>query len=134
MKKLILFTICLLIVQLSFCQTSYPKKQIQQGDTVVVITPGQLAIVNKAIQQKENYELIVPQYEHLLVHQDSLIQVLNLKVADWEQINKANQSIILNFEMQEKEVLRQKKRNCWVVGGISIGVGFIVGALVFGLR
>ena len=135
MKKLILFIICLLIVQLNFCQTLYPKKQIIQGDTVVVITPNQLKIINGIIQERNGYKTqIVPQYEQLVSEQDSLIQVLNLKVVDWEQINATNQSIISNLSLQNEEVLRQKRRGCWTIGGVCVSIGFITAALIFGLR
>ena len=91
----------------------YPKKQIIQGDTVVVITPNQLKIINGIIQERNGYKTqIVPQYEQLVSEQDSLIQVLNLKVVDWEQINATNQSIISNLNLQNEEVLRQKRRGC----------------------
>lgn len=122
-------------MQLNFCQTLYPKKQIIQGDTVVVITPNQLKIVNGIIQERNGYKTqIVPQYEQLVSEQDSLIQVLNLKVVDWEQINATNQSIISSLNLQNEEVLRQKRRDYWIVGGVCVSIGFITAALIFGLR
>lgn len=122
-------------MQLSFSQQKYPRKQVQEGDTVVVVTPQQLATVNGIIQERNNYrEQIVPTYEIVVRQQDSLVNVLNLKIKSWEQINTINQSIIVSLEQEQKELRRQKKKQMWVVGGISVGVGVLIGGLIFALN
>lgn len=119
-------------MQLSFSQQKYPKKQFQEGDTVVVVTPQQLATVNGIIQERNNYrEQMVPAYEIVVRQQDSLVNVLNLKIKSLEQINIINQSIIVNLEQEQKELQRQKRKQVWVVGGISVGIGALIGGLIF---
>lgn len=135
MKKWILFVFCLLIVQWSFSQTKYPERILHKGDTVVVITPEQLGAANGIFQERNNYrDELVPQMEVVISQQDSLIQALNLQVVSWEKMDRANKSIIENLKLQETEVLRQKRRNCWIVGGICLSVGVLVGALIFRIK
>lgn len=101
---------------------------------MIVITPVQLGIINGIIEERDNYKtFLLPQYEQLVSEQDSLIQVLSLKVVDWEQINATNQSIITSLNLQSKETFRQKRKACWIVGGICLSAGFVTGVLIFGL-
>lgn len=102
---------------------------------MVVITPEQLGAANGIFQERNNYrDELVPQMEVVISQQDSLIQALNLQVVSWEEMDRANKSIIENLKLQEIGVLRQKKRNCWIVGGICLSVGVLVGALIFGIK
>lgn len=102
---------------------------------MVVITPEQLGAANGIFQERNNYrDELVPQMEVVISQQDSLIQALNLQVVSWEEMDRANKSIIESLKLQETEVLRQKKRNCWIVGSICLSVGVLVGALIFGIK
>lgn len=132
MRKWILFVFCLLTAQLSFSQTKYPEKVVLQGDTLVVITPAQLAAANGIIQERNNYrDELVPQLDTVISQQDSLIQILNLQMVSWEETDRINKSIIEGLKLQETQVLKEKRRNCWIVGGLCLSAGVIIGALVF---
>ena len=132
MRKLIPFVLFLLIAQLSFCQESYPRKQIQQGDTVVVITPGQLSLINGIIQERDNYrDELVPAMESVIVQQDTLVGLLKERVEYWARIDAVNQSIIRRLEEENTKVLRQKTRVAWEVGGVCLGIGIIAGMFLF---
>ena len=132
MKKLIPFVLFLLTMQLSFCQENYPRKQVQQGDTVVVILPNQLALMNGIIQERNNYkDELIPSLEHLIVQQDTIISLYQRRVESWERIDEVNQSIIKRLEEQNSEVLRQKKGVAWKTGSVCLGIGFIAGMILF---
>jgi len=99
---------------------------------VVVITPEQLGAANGIFQERNDYrDELVPQMETVISQQDSLIQVLNLQVVSWEEMDRVNKSIIENLKLQETKVLKEKRRNCWIVGGVCLSVGVLIGALVF---
>jgi hypothetical protein len=132
MKKWILFVFCLLTVQLSFSQTRYPEKIVLQGDTLVVITPAQLGTANGIFQERNNYrDELVPQMNVVISQQDSLIRTLNLQVVSWEEMDRVNKSIIESLKLQETQVLKEKRRNCWIVGGLCLSAGVLIGALIF---
>ena len=99
---------------------------------MVVITPEQLGAANGIFQERNDYrDELVPQMETVISQQDSLIQALNLQVVSWEEMDRVNKSIIENLKLQETQVLKEKRRNCWIVGGVCLSVGVLIGALVF---
>jgi hypothetical protein len=119
-------------VQLSFSQTKYPEKIVLQGDTLVVITPVQLGAANGIFQERNNYrDELVPQMSVVISQQDSLIRTLNLQVVSWEEMDRVNKSIIEGLKLQETQVLKEKRRNCWIVGGLCLSAGVLIGALIF---
>ena len=119
-------------MQLSFSQTRYPEKIVLQGDTLVVITPAQLGTANGIFQERNNYrDELVPQMNVVISQQDSLIRTLNLQVVSWEEMDRVNKSIIESLKLQETQVLKEKRRNCWIVGGLCLSAGVLIGALIF---
>lgn len=121
-------------MQLSFSQIKYPQKWVVENDTLVVITEEQLAIANSIIVERNIYrDSLVPLYKNLTMWQDSVIQVLNLQIDSWAQMEQINKGIIASIEQREKQSLLQKKKQTWIIGGICVGVGFTAGILIFGL-
>ena len=118
-------------MQLSFCQENYPKKQVQQGDTVVVILPEQLGLMNGIIQERNNYrDELIPSLEGLIVQQDTIISLYERKVESWERIDEVNQSIIQDLKDENTKVLGQKRRAMLGVGSVCLGIGVIVGIFI----
>ena len=118
-------------MQLSFCQENYPRKQVQQGDTVVVILPEQLGLMNGIIQERNNYrDELIPSLEGLIVQQDTIISLYERKVESWERIDEVNQSIIQDLKDENTKVLGQKRRAMLGVGSVCLGIGVIVGIFI----
>lgn len=75
MRPVIAFVLCLLIVRLSYCQDSLPRKIILDGDTLIVLSPSQLDRVIElsidGIQYKQANDSLLCK----ITVQDSLIDV-----------------------------------------------------------
>lgn len=104
---------------------------MQQGDTVVVILPNQLALMNGIIQERNNYrDELIPSLEGLIVQQDTLISLYERKVESWERIDEVNQSIIQRLKEQNSKVLWEKRKGMWEVGGVCLSIGVIAGLFI----
>ena len=62
--------------------------------------------------------------------QDSLLKSYGKQLERWEELNKANQSIIEGFKLRETKILKDNKRHTWVVGSVCFSIGFTTGVLL----
>ena len=123
MKKILLtFSYSLLIPLLSFSQRDYPKQILWEGDTVILITPHQIDLLNyRSITLKGNREL--------LKDYQSKIKVLNsnLLIADETEANLRHQienkgEIADEYEIQIQKINRMKVTK-WLYFGIGSASG-----------
>ena len=136
MKRLLLISFLLILTgTLGFCQTTYPKKVVFEGDTLVAVTSEQLVKINLAIAGERAYrseneilrqevhvaDSISQHWQKVAVLQDSIIVATREKVVAAEQLNE-------DFG----DLLKQEKRKN-LRTTIGVGVGGILLGVITGL-
>lgn len=125
-------------------QVEFPSRYKFQNNDVIMITPLQVRKINKVFLDNENNQRKVLSLEKevsvlneallkrdsSVVYRDKIIEVTNEKEKIYvEQIRVRDEQYDAVIKAHQKEVRQQKVRK-WVVGGVSIGVGFAIGTLI----
>lgn len=120
-----------------FSQNTYPSKLVIENDTIVAITPLQLNYINKLIAEKNFLYRQNQILQDINLLKDSTIYNLNLNLSYYQDIYNITEVQLSNLNLQLKAqkslaALDRKKykKTKWVIGGVSIGVGVLIGFLI----
>lgn len=129
LKRLIVTVLLLLIATLLFSQEPYPRKILLGKDTVVVITPEQVVLINELCEDGEFYE---EQYNDALNALNKVDSVCKEQEKEFKKSIELNKNLMVNlkrsYEMRDKlnETLikeqKKSKRNLYIggVGGVIV--------------
>ena len=126
------------MVMSSFSQSTYPKIILNEGDTVVAVTPNQLVRINKDLNSfnylQKSYLNIVNQLsvadslntvqKQMLSTQDEILAVESLK---FERVMLVNDNLRTTFKKEKKET---RNKALLIGGGVGLSIGFIVGVII----
>ena len=122
-------------------QEKYPRKYQQGSDTLIIITPEQLAGANSLFQKKNLLESRTGMLESVIEVQDSIINIRILEVSMLWQMNENYRLQITKMQqLQDTEKTlheqdkRKLRRTCWIVGGVCLSVGVSAGILIMALK
>lgn len=122
---------------LVFCQTTYPKKIVLEGDTVVLLQPIQIKKINGIIVDRDFLKSELDITQQILSYKDSLCIVRDLQIEkygsvikDYEESLNNMQSIVTEQEKILKEQNKKILKKSLLYGGGGIVVGVIVGLIV----
>ena len=124
--KLIL---CLIITLFSFGNTNlFGQKIIEyKGDTLIVITPKNVATMNSIIIERE---YLIEEVDIL----STLVSVKDSIIMDQSDIIKISQESLLETKKRHNLVIQEQavtwKKEVWKWSGISAGIGILVGILI----
>lgn len=125
-------------------QVEFPSRYKFQNNDVIMITPLQVRKINKVFLDNENNQRKVlsltkevevlnealSKRDSSVVYRDKIIDLGNEKEKIYEeQLRVREEQYDAVVKAHQKEV-RQQKVKKWVVGGVSLGIGFAVGSLV----
>nr|DAV31048.1 MAG TPA: hypothetical protein [Caudoviricetes sp.] len=122
----------------SFSQSTYPKIILNEGDTVVAVTPNQLVRINRDLNSfnylQKSYLNIVNQLsvadslntvqKQMLSTQDEILAVESLK---FERVMLVNDNLRTTFKKEKKET---RNKALLIGGGVGLSIGFIVGVII----
>ena len=122
----------------SFSQNTYPKIILNEGDTVVAVTPNQLVRINRDLNSfnylQKSYLNIVNQLsvadslntvqKQMLSTQDEILAVESLK---FERVMLVNDNLRTIFKKEKKET---RNKALLIGGGVGLSIGFIVGVII----
>ena len=137
-SSILCFWILVSTITSSFCQNTYPRKMIMnQTDTVVVITPVQLVMINRGLNKVRMLETLNENYLARLVVSDSLNKVLTGTIETQETVilllkehGKTSEEIINTLEDSMREQQRRNKRTLWGVGACCAAAGILIGLIL----
>lgn len=126
------------MIMSSFSQSTYPKIILNEGDTVVAVTPNQLVRINKDLNSfnylQKSYLNIVNQLsvadslntvqKQMLSTQDEILAVESLK---FERVMLVNDNLRTIFKKEKKET---RNKALLIGGGVGLSIGFIVGVII----
>lgn len=126
------------MIMSSFSQSTYPKIILNEGDTVVAVTPNQLVRINKDLNSfnylQKSYLNIVNQLsvadslntvqKQMLSTQDEILAVESLK---FERVMSVNDNLRTTFKKEKKET---RNKALLIGGGVGLSIGFIVGVII----
>ena len=126
------------MIMSSFSQSTYPKIILNEGDTVVAVTPNQLVRINKDLNSfnylQKSYLNIVNQLsvadslntvqKQMLSTQDEILAVESLK---FERVMLVNDNLRTTFKKEKKET---RNKALLIGGGVGLSRGFIVGVII----
>lgn len=126
------------MVMSSFSQSTYPKIILNEGDTVVAVTPNQLVRINRDLNSfnylQKSYLNIVNQLsvadslntvqKQMLSTQDEILAVESLK---FERVMLVNDNLRTTFKKEKKET---RNKALLIGGGVGLSIGFIVGVII----
>lgn len=126
------------MIMSSFSQSTYPKIILNEGDTVVAVTPNQLVRINKDLNSfnylQKSYLNIVNQLsvadslntvqKQMLSTQDEILAVESLK---FERVMLVNDNLRTTFKKEKKET---RNKALLIGGGVGLSIGFIVGVII----
>lgn len=126
------------MIMSSFSQNTYPKIILNEGDTVVAVTPNQLVRINKDLNSfnylQKSYLNIVNQLsvadslntvqKQMLSTQDEILAVESLK---FERVMLVNDNLRTTFKKEKKET---RNKALLIGGGVGLSIGFIVGVII----
>ncbi len=126
------------MIMSSFSQSTYPKIILNEGDTVVAVTPNQLVRINRDLNNfnylQKSYLNIVKQLsvadslntvqKQMLSTQDEILAVESLK---FERVMSVNDNLRTTFKKEKKET---RNRALLIGGGVGLSIGFIVGVII----
>ena len=126
------------MIMSSFSQSTYPKIILNEGDTVVAVTPNQLVRINRDLNNfnylQKSYLNIVNQLsvadslntvqKQMLSTQDEILAVESLK---FERVMSVNDNLRTTFKKEKKET---RNRALLIGGGVGLSIGFIVGVII----
>lgn len=120
-----------------FCQENFPKKAVVEGDTVVLVAPKQVTIMNLIILERDALGEELQLLRETLLMRDSILTIEKRKNSElWEVIkNKDRQVenlnlIIDNRERQFKSRERTLQKKKWRNTMLGVVVGGIIGILI----
>lgn len=137
MKELTMLVIFLLIAVSCFCQENFPRRAVVEGDTVVLVTPKQVTVMNLIILERDALEEELQLLRETLLTRDSILTIEKRKNSElWEVIkNKDRQVENLNLiidtrdkQFKSREKVLQKKK--WRNTILGVVVGGIIGILI----
>ncbi len=126
------------MIMSSFSQNTYPKIILNEGDTVVAVTPNQLVRINRDLNSfnylQKSYLNIVNQLsvadslntvqKQMLSTQDEILAVESLK---FERVMSVNDNLRTTFKKEKKET---RNKALLIGGGVGLSIGFIVGVII----
>ena len=126
------------MIMSSFSQNTYPKIILNEGDTVVAVTPNQLVRINRDLNSfnylQKSYLNIVNQLsvadslntvqKQMLSTQDEILDVESLK---FERVMLVNDNLRTIFKKEKKET---RNKALLIGGGVGLSIGFIVGVII----
>ena len=126
------------MIMSSFSQSTYPKIILNEGDTVVAVTPNQLVRINRDLNSfnylQKSYLNIVNQLsvadslntvqKQMLSTQDEILAVESLK---FERVMLVNDNLRTTFKKEKKET---RNKALLIGGGVGLSIGFIVGVTI----
>ena len=126
------------MIMSSFSQSTYPKIILNEGDTVVAVTPNQLVRINRDLNSfnylQKSYLNIVNQLsvadslntvqKQMLSTQDEILAVESLK---FERVMLVNDNLRTTFKKEKKET---RNKALLIGGGVCLSIGFIVGVII----
>lgn len=126
------------MIMSSFSQNTYPKIILNEGDTVVAVTPNQLVRINRDLNSfnylQKSYLNIVNQLsvadslntvqKQMLSSQDEILAVESLK---FERVMLVNDNLRTIFKKEKKET---RNKALLIGGGVGLSIGFIVGVII----
>lgn len=126
------------MIMSSFSQNTYPKIILNEGDTVVAVTPNQLVRINRDLNSfnylQKSYLKIVNQLsvadslntvqKQMLSTQDEILAVESLK---FERVMLMNDNLRTIFKKKKKET---RNKALLIGGGVGLSIGFIVGVII----
>ncbi len=126
------------MIMSSFSQNTYPKIILNEGDTVVAVTPNQLVRINRDLNSfnylQKSYLNIVNQLsvadslntvqKQMLSTQDEILAVESLK---FERVMLVNDNLRTTFKKEKKET---RNKALLIGGGVGLSIGFIVGVII----
>ena len=126
------------MIMSSFSQNTYPKIILNEGDTVVAVTPNQLVRINRDLNNfnylQKSYLNIVNQLsvadslntvqKQMLSTQDEILAVESLK---FERVMLVNDNLRTIFKKEKKET---RNKALLIGGGVGLSIGFIVGVII----
>lgn len=126
------------MIMSSFSQSTYPKIILNEGDTVVAVTPNQLVRINRDLNNfnylQKSYLNIVKQLsvadslntvqKQMLSTQDEILAVESLK---FERVMSVNDNLRTTFKKEKKET---RNKALLIGGGVGLSIGFIVGVII----
>ena len=126
------------MIMSSFSQSTYPKIILNEGDTVVAVTPNQLVRINRDLNSfnylQKSYLSIVNQLsvadslntvqKQMLSTQDEILAVESLK---FERVMSVNDNLRTTFKKEKKET---RNKALLIGGGVGLSIGFIVGVII----
>ena len=126
------------MIMSSFSQNTYPKIILNEGDTVVAVTPNQLVRINRDLNSfnylQKSYLNIVNQLsvadslntvqKQMLSTQDEILAVESLK---FERVMSVNDNLRTIFKKEKKET---RNKALLIGGGVGLSIGFIVGVII----
>lgn len=126
------------MIMSSFSQSTYPKIILNEGDTVVAVTPNQLVRINRDLNSfnylQKSYLNIVNQLsvadslntvqKQMLSTQDEILAVESLK---FERVMLVNDNLRTTFKKKKKET---RNKALLIGGGVGLSIGFIVGVII----
>lgn len=126
------------MIMSSFSQSTYPKIILNEGDTVVAVTPNQLVRINRDLNNfnylQKSYLNIVNQLsvadslntvqKQMLSTQDEILAVESLK---FERVMLVNDNLRATFKKEKKET---RNKALLIGGGVGLSIGFIVGVII----
>lgn len=126
------------MIMSSFSQSTYPKIILNEGDTVVAVTPNQLVRINRDLNSfnylQKSYLNIVNQLsvadslstvqKQMLSTQDEILAVESLK---FERVMLVNDNLRTTFKKEKKET---RNKALLIGGGVGLSIGFIVGVIL----
>lgn len=126
------------MIMSSFSQSTYPKIILNEGDTVVAVTPNQLVRINRDLNSfnylQKSHLNIVNQLsvadslntvqKQMLSTQDEILAVESLK---FERVMLVNDNLRTTFKKEKKET---RNKALLIGGGVGLSIGFIVGVII----
>lgn len=126
------------MIMSSFSQNTYPKIILNEGDTVVAVTPNQLVRINRDLNSfnylQKSYLNIVNQLsvadslntvqKQMLSTQDEILAVESLK---FERVMLVNDNLRTIFKKEKKKT---RNKALLIGGGVGLSIGFIVGVII----
>ena len=129
MKRFLKLILCLIITLFSFGNTNlFGQKIIEyKGDTLIVITPKNVATMNSIIIERE---YLIEEVDIL----STLVSVKDSIIMDQSDIIKISQESLLETKKRHNLVIQEQavtwKKEVWKWSGISAGIGILVGILI----
>ena len=126
------------MIMSSFSQNTYPKIILNEGDTVVAVTPNQLVRINRDLNSfnylQKSYLNIVNQLsvadslntvqKQMLSTQDEILAVESLK---FERVMLVNDNLRTTFKKDKKET---RNKALLIGAGVGLSIGVIVGVII----